>query len=131
MSEVLARIAKGIALVISQRSRLSACNGAREGRTWAPALEGGLVDGQALAEAHVGHLGAPAVGQQDVLRLDVPVHNASLVQRHQALPRLIHQLRITEPSIFETHVSPETACPYVESLAPAVKLLQSHVLRSL
>ena len=60
--------------------------------TWAPALKRGLVDGEALAEAHVGDLGVAAVRKQDVLRLDVPVHDAALVQRHHSLPGLLHQL---------------------------------------
>ena len=60
--------------------------------TWAPALKGRLVNSQALAEAHVGDLGVAAVRKQDVLRLDVPVHDAALVQRHHSLPGLLHQL---------------------------------------
>lgn len=62
-------------------------------RTRAPGLEGGLINGEALAEAHVRDFGAAAVREQDVLRLDVAVHNAPLVQRHQSLPRLLHQLQ--------------------------------------
>jgi hypothetical protein len=65
----------------------------RWARTGAQALKGGLVGGHAAAEAHVGQLGAAAGGQQHVLRLDVAVHDAALVQRHQAAPGLGHHLR--------------------------------------
>ncbi len=65
----------------------------RRARTGAQALKGGLVGGHAAAEAHVGQLGAAAGGQQHVLRLDVAVHDAALVQRHQAAPGLGHHLR--------------------------------------
>ena len=62
------------------------------GLAWAAALKGGLVDGEALAEAHVGQLGVAALREQDVLRLNVPMHNAPLVQRHQAVPSFLHHL---------------------------------------
>mmetsp|Transcript_19759 Transcript_19759/g.58607 ORF Transcript_19759/g.58607 Transcript_19759/m.58607 type:complete len:289 (-) Transcript_19759:531-1397(-) len=57
------------------------------------ALKAALLRHQLLAEPHVGQLGAPAVGDEHVVGLDVTVHNAARVQRRQARRDLRHDLQ--------------------------------------
>ena len=64
--------------------------------TWPQAVEGGLLVRQALAVTHVRHLAAPLTRQQHIVGLQVPVHDAPLMQRQEALPYVLCHLQVQQ-----------------------------------